>query len=529
MNKLRFSQKLFFGSVLIVLALGFSLSLIYKKMYIPKDNNLLVGLKAEKNSSNLDVYLFGEIPKFNPISPDGLYVWWLQSLVWDKLILVDKDFVWHKNLVKSWVFNKNRTELILKFDSDIFWSNGRKVNEDDFKFSFHFYKDESLKAAIYKPIFERIGSVTYKDRTLNLKLNPDLKSDPFYATQTYWSHVLSAAHLYPVDLATNPFLGTGPYRVDSFSNQGKIKFSLNDNSWFLKTYKGIQLPKTISVKSLISESVLKKIVEKQEGLIVGKDISSLKSPNWHPVESKQELVSVVFNLKEVLIHERHYFYQKISEANDLEKLDLKLRGRNIYGSTNPVVKAQLKNKLSQKDVFLKTNGLNEKNKEVKKESKNMFLKLKVMYAETQDEVWLTYLAEKLKNTGVELVLTKTSSSVLYETVYGRKFISFVDRNPIVDFYPHYLSFHSKGSYNFNGWDSKNIDHDLEDMVNMDNSDQIKMKIQKIRNEMNQEFFEVPIFSYESAVLWTRNPCKPIQTQFQGLGLIYKAIICADNL
>jgi ABC-type transport system substrate-binding protein len=511
---LNFFQALIF--ILIVLNWSYLKSFFNDKFLSNIKNNKSLS-KSKTNSENLDIYFYGQIPKFNPISPDGLYVWWLQSLVWDKLVLVDHNFIWTPNLAKEWMFNSDRTELKLKFNSDIFWSNGRKVDEADFKFSFFFYKDDSLKASIYKPILDRIYSVSYKDHELTLILNSNHKQDPFYATHTYWSHILSTMKLYPKDLKSNPFMGTGPYKVDSFSNRGKIKFSLNDNSWFFKFYKNIKIPHVINVKSLTSENVLAKIVEKNRGVVLGKDIHLIAMEKWFPVESSSELVSISMNLKKVPLKMRSYLYQLLTETNDLEKLNLKFKDLNIYGSNNVVVKSQLKKRHDNKTVGSF------------KDSKLKNISLDVIYDDSSDEVWLTYLKEKLKKSGVDLILNKMSTATLYKAIQDKKYTSYINKEALDEFYPHYLSYHSMGAYNFSGWSNSAIDHDLERMIDLRSSDQIKAMIKKIKAEMDMEFFEVPIFSYQSAVLWTRNPCKPIQGQFQGLGLIYKAIICADNL
>ncbi len=565
--------------IFFAILFGFFGYLFFSKESLNTNNLKEVNLKH--NSKPLSLYYWGEIPKFNPIHPDGLYVWWIQNLVWDRIINVDKNYIWEPAIAQSWSFNSDRTVLKLKINPEIVWSNGRPLDQDDFIYSYHFYKDPELKAALYEPILSRIKTINYKNNILTLKLDEKLKSDPFYATPIYWSHIMNTVKLYPKDQKSNPYLGTGAFKVDQFSNQGLIKLSLNKKSWFFKKYKNTNLASNIRVKSLSSESLLEKIVENSQGIVLGKDISSLMTdtnnnsyekqnstyneiPNtksnlingphifsninlntWHPVESKLQTVSIAFNLKKIIKPHRMLLYRIIQQLNDVEKLNLNYKNINVHKFNEPEFDLRRSSLTSYKLKKLNPDQI-EKRKEIFKKNKlssldlnnhklndsksnKLNISIELLYSNPSDEKWLTYLNEKLKDSGIKLNLILVSQAVFQEKIFAKDYEAFVDVNSKSDFYPHYLSFHSKGSYNVVGWDILELDLDLEKMIKLDKPNEIQSLIQKIRNDIDKEFFEVPIFSYDGSVLWTRNPCKPIQTQFQGLGLIYKAIICADNL
>lgn len=486
--------KFFLISIVLILV-GFICFLILSQS---KNSN-----KITIDSKIVNIYYWGDIPKFNPIQPDSIYIWWIQNLIWDRIITVDEQFVWSPAIAESWSFNADRTELKIKINRDVTWSDGRSLIQKDFEFSYFFYKDDSFKAAIYEPILSRIKTLSYLDNILTLKLDPKFKSDPFFATHTYWTHIMNTVKLYPFDFKSNSYLGTGAYKIDRFKNSGQLELSVNTKSWIFDKYKNLVMPKKLFIKSIFSDQKMDQILSLKKGLILGQDIYALDKYNWSPVKVKTETVSLSFNLSKFSIDERKYIYSLFHEINDLEKLNLKYKNITIHKDAIPDISK----------VIIKNNNL-----------KN----IDVMYFRSDDEKWLTYLNEKIKKLNLNLNLIKVSHSVFNEKVFNKNYDIFVDTNIKEDFYPHYLSYHSKGSYNYKGWDDSVLDHDLEKLIFIIDPKKTKDQIHKIKNYVDTKYSEVPMFSYETSVLWTRNPCKPIQTQFQGLGLIYKAIICADN-
>ncbi len=498
--KLKESQNLIF-IVLGIISISCIVSIFYLRVTHPSK------ISESERLDTLNLYFWGDIPKFNPIHPDGLYIWWIQNLIWDRILSVDEQFVWSPAIAESWSFNSDRTELKLKIKKNLKWSSGREVNQTDFEFSYFFYKDDSLKAAIYEPILRRVKTLDYKDDILTLRLDPKYQSDPFYATHTYWSHIMSTVKLYPSDLKMNPYLGTGAYQVTQFSNRGQLALSTNQTSWFFDKFKSIKMPKKILVKTVSSDQKLKKLLDSRNTqknmIILGRDVYALSEQDWFPVNLKTELVSLSFNLSKISIDQRKKIFLLLRKINDIEKLNLQFKNLKILKLDS------YKNTVDELNVKLPS-------------------KIDVWYFSSEDEKWLTYLNEKAKMQGLQLNLLKVSQSVFNEKVFKKEYEIYVDTSRPQEFYPHYLSYHSKGDYNFKGWNDLQLDNDLEKLILELDPSKTKSLIQKIKNYVGEQYSEVPMFSYETSVLWTRNPCKPIQTQFQGLGLIYKAIICADT-
>ena len=569
----------------------FSLLDLLTPTHVPNDKSS--GTHKIENPEDLSAFqilFFGDIPKFNPISPDGLYVWQLQALVWDRFVEIDKNKVWHPSLAQNWQFNKDQTELKLYLRPNIKWSNGRELTTQDILFSLNFFKIRSLKGALFQPLLERIDSFDFKGSELILKLSENKNKNPTYASLMYWSEILSSLRLLPYDLETNPYLGTGLYQVSEFSSTKPWSLTLNPESWYLQSDLSLKWPEIIKIKTFKSASVLNSILssllnsavsspsnlevvspsdsalnspsnsnvnstensnlnsdvnldskttnnstlntlaQKQDSaLTMGVDLAQIglnpKDLSQNAFDDKVFTKAIRFNLKKVPLKIRKQLETYIFENNDLQKMNLvdKFRGfQNFNFDNNPYAIGDFK-----RDVELPT-SLPAK-KIYKKFKDSELYQIEVLYTHQEDSQWLSYLSEKLKFEGYKLEAKLVSSAVFNEQIYNRKFEAYVSDYESESFYPLYLSYHSKGEYNHEGWSSPTIDKNLEKLIFAKDAELIAELSKKIRIEMNQNYFEIPIFSYKSSVLWTRNVCNPIQQQFQGLGLIYKAIICADNL
>lgn len=489
------------GTVVLCIFLVFGLFFLKDKKEINSE--------SVKNNE-LKIFYWGEIPKFHPVLVDHVHIWWLQNLVWERLVDVNKDSVWTPSIAKSWSYNEDKTKIFLSIDPDLQWSNGNKVTEKDFQFSFKFFELDWLKGGLYKAMLEKVKNVEFKGNILQLELDPKFSSDPIYASHLYWTQILRSARVIPSTLETNPFLGTGPYVVEKFSNLGRINLTKNNKSLFYKRNLNLKMPKSIVIRSVKSESLLREIVKNQNGLILGIDLFFIDDPGWFAVEDHDVLISIVFNIRKISRNDRIAFYKKITSINDLEKLNLKVRKFKSYGKDSAFY------------------DLSKENNNLKVESKNN-AELEIFYTNENDEKWLTYLNEKLKKTGLMLNYKLVTHSILNEKLISQKgYISIVDEHTTDDFYPSYGMFHSKGAYNYVGWNNSKLDHYLELMADISEKKQIELNNEKIKDVIKTEIYQLPIYSYQSSVLWTRNRCNPIQEQFQGLGLIYKAIICADN-
>lgn len=487
MNK---KKRLLF-SILFLLLAGFLLFFNFQNIHLKTAQN--ISHKADQQT----LYYWGDIPKFNPIQPDGLYVWWLQNLVWDRLIQIDSHKVWTPYLATSWIFNKDQTVLTLEIPKDLKWSNGRSVEEKDFQFSFEYYKYQNFYGAIYGPLLQKIKKMSFKENRLTLVLAENTSQDKRYASHIYWSEILSVVRLYPYDLDKNPYLGTGAYKVSDFSSRKPWQMHFNKRSWFWNKYSRKNFPLKLNIKTVAAIPLLKKITTSSEGLILGADLFEKGVDSWSSVHEENFSTSIVFNLKKTDLKFRKDIFAKINEINDLEKINLKLK------DFKPKVDRRFNNSRQVQNLDL-------------------------LYSLDAHDVWIFYLKEKLKKSNLNLNPIKISQKKLNESILKGDFIAYIDSYSEDEFYPHYLSYHSEGEYNFLGWNRLEMDKLLLKILDQSSSKDIQIMINEFKKYMDQELFEVPLFSYKNSVLWTRNPCKPIQTQFQRLGLIYKGIICADN-
>ncbi len=502
----------FFITILVSLVGIFCLYSFLHFQFKPTTGSAIKSKTNDKELLHID--FFGEIPQFNPLKPDGLYVWQLQGLVWERLVEIDANQTWHPSLAHSWSFNEDRTELYLKLRPNLKWSDGRAVNFKDFEFSTTFYKIKALKAALFQPLLVRISSVSYSDGLLTLRLNPTKSDDLFYGSSVYWSQILSSLRLLPYNLQKKNYLGTGPYKVQRFSNYNPWFMVPNSKSWIFKDQRAPKLPPEIRIKTYRSETVLAKSLRlKRKSLLLGIDLHQLKLnsyEDWFPFKDKVLTKSLKFNLSKVSFSDRQSLRDRLLSDNDLQKLNLKQQ----YRAFSPI---------SDIDINKVTGDITHLAKPVKS------INLNILYTQSKDSKWLVYLKERYRRSGINLNLILVSNSVFNEHIYNKDFTTFVDDYESDPFYPLYLVFHSKGEYNSTGWNSKEIDTNLEKLVITQDRAKAKLLSQVIFKQLKSNAFEIPLFVYNRSMLWTRNACKPIQKPFQGLGLIYNAVICADNL
>lgn len=555
--------QLIFFLGLLVFGLYFFLSLILEQPFfgakLQKKGfaNWLIKTSRGPNKTeppSFNILFYGDIPKFNPIHPDGVYVWQLQALVWDRLIEIDEKKIWHPSLAHSWAFNKNKTRIKLKLNPRITWSDGRPLSPQDILFSLNFYKIKNLKGALFQPILERVETFELKNNQLILKLKDKSDSNPTYATELYWSEILSSLRLLPYNLEEKPYLGTGLYKVKKFSNHKPWFLVLNEKSWRKVRAPEIKWPQRIKIKTFRSPSVLTTALKNTRGslkesldsvsegdvkksksrthpgtLVMGADLFNigidLEEVSMSAIDDKVFTKALRFNQKKVQARVRDKLRSVVMEQNDLLKLNLNDRFRDFENFNLENDPAAVKEKTSEPEL---EKTLPQKIvPKIFKDSE--LIKIEILYTNQEDSQWLSYLSEKIKTEGYMFELKLVSNAVLNELLFDRNFEAYVTDYESDNFYPLYLSLHSKGEYNIDGWSSAVIDENLEKLNHADETQNRQVFFENIQTEMHKQHFEIPIFSYKSSVLWTRNVCNPIHKQFQGLGLIYKAIICADNL
>lgn len=82
-------------------------------------------------------------------------------------------------LAKQWAVDPGKTTVYIKLDPDARWSDGEKVNVDDFFFTFFFYQSAYIKQPWYNNWYgtKYTGIVKYDDETMAIKVKdnrPDL-------------------------------------------------------------------------------------------------------------------------------------------------------------------------------------------------------------------------------------------------------------------------------------------------------------------------------------------------------------------
>jgi peptide/nickel transport system substrate-binding protein len=169
----------------------------------------------------------------NPVpgNNDGSQGTVLSGLVFQGLIYVDKDRNIKPNLAESWESNENQTEYTFHLRKGVKWQDGQDFSAGDVAFT---YKEITPKyvptaSATFKNILQKVE--TSDPSTVKLTLTKEY--GPFLA---FLNVPIVPEHVYAgTDYSANPAnrspIGTGPFRVTSWTPGDSIVFERSENYW----------------------------------------------------------------------------------------------------------------------------------------------------------------------------------------------------------------------------------------------------------------------------------------------------------
>lgn len=454
---------------------------------------------SQKSSEKLSIFVWGSINYLNPLSIDNIQSWEIQKLIWDKLLISDKNMKWTPWIAQNWTFNDDKTELILKIRPGLRWNDGSLVTQKDFIFSFMFYKDSENRAAIWTPFYKRIKKVSYSNNELRLTLDKKLKKDKFFASHIYWDEILSTARLLPYDLKKNKYKGTGPYSLKKFSSLKPLTFLKNKKSWVFNFLEQ-DLPDRISIKSLSSKSLLKKILQNSEAIVFGYDLFEFDNKRWVPLFKNQWVKKIIFNQKRIGHLERQGLKSLVLDKDFFLKFDFKEKYKDFKVFNNS------------------PKGL---------QNLNQGFEFEVLYSSKEDEKWLTVWKEYLKSKKIRLNVTFLSTELLQKRLLEKNFEAYLSLESSEDFRPLYSVLHTQGAYNLSSWNNVELDAALDKRAYLSSSDQIQKNTARIQQIMSSEVGQIDVFSHSGAYWWLSKICDD-DKKADIPGPIYLALACMHN-
>ena len=185
-------------------------------------------LCSAANAETLKVGLASGALSMDPYAHNETATNSILSNIFDTLVAFDKDINTHPGLAVSWS-NPSPTEWLMKLRKDVKFHNGSKFNADDVIFSFNRVKtwDKSgfkgKVSAIDK--VEKIDEYTVKFTTP--------KPFPVFLRKLTYVSILDKESLEGKNdqwIGLNP-IGTGPYKLTSWSKGDHIKMDVNKDHW----------------------------------------------------------------------------------------------------------------------------------------------------------------------------------------------------------------------------------------------------------------------------------------------------------
>jgi len=180
------------------------------------------------NAETLKVGLASGALSMDPYAHNETATNSILSNVFDALISFDKDINTHPGLAVSWT-NPEPTVWIMKLREGVKFHNGNKFNADDVVFSFNRVKNWNKSG--FKGKVSAIDSVEKIDEyTVKFVTK---KPYPVFLRKLTYVNILDKETLEGKNdqwIGLNP-IGTGPYKLTSWSKGDHIKMDVNKNYW----------------------------------------------------------------------------------------------------------------------------------------------------------------------------------------------------------------------------------------------------------------------------------------------------------
>lgn len=406
------------------------------------------------------------------------------------------------------------------------WSDGKPFTAEDVKFSFDVIFSGKYRTFHTRPYYENIDRVEI--------INP--YKVKFFAKNSFFTNFHAAAgltivpkHIY--DSQKPPFdtnkhlIGTGPYKISSWSHGKYIHLERNFNWWGLST-KEKKLYKVDNVVFRFVEKPFMALEMLKKGTLdymrfdynMYKEASS-EAGNYYVYRIENQTPKSVpymgFNLKHPVLKER-YVREAISLLVDRKTLLKKVYHDQYEAASGPWYKGSPFTPPSEKSVvdefspsrayqILKDHGWKDENLDGVLEKNARKLEFSVIYGDDYPLQILTMLQADARKAGINIILKRMEWSVINHKLKALEFDAlYTDWGPgPLEFDPrnmwHSEATYNKGGLNFMQYENKEVDELIERIAVT--SDEEKRKelyfetYRKIKHDRPALFFFYPRFEY----------------------------------
>lgn len=208
------------------------------------------GKAIEPKSKDSIVYALTSSPTgiFNPLLNDTTYDDAVIDLTYNSLLSFDKNLNPKPELAKAYEISDDNLSITFKLNDNIKWNDGKTLTADDVAFTFTSLADKGYTGSKYGYVEKLKGAKDYHEGNID-KIEGieviDKNTIKFTFAQPYspgltnlgsigiipkhiWGEVPIAQWKDKKDLLTKP-VGTGPYKVVSFTEGQDVQLKRNDN------------------------------------------------------------------------------------------------------------------------------------------------------------------------------------------------------------------------------------------------------------------------------------------------------------
>lgn len=480
------------------------------------------------------VRLFSTVPDtLNPILTKNVYVQDFSSFIYESMFKLSKDQKIVALLCDKW--NVSSDGLIWSFHirENVFWSNNTPLTAEDIKYTFDTIVNKDLES-VYKKNLDNVALYSAVDSN-NFKVILK-KPDSFLAEQftfpiicqNYYlgenlSNLSSKKNMEPV--------GTGPFKYSTYNGVDTISLVANESWWnrSANVDNELEMPYLSGVDIKIYKNGKDAVTAFQTRNI---DATVLPLSDFNKYNGKSDLIIrkfisknyefLAFNLYSPIMGDKSvrqaisYSFDKVKMINDIipgqaVTSDLPIIPDSWLNDTN--ILFYLENKVKAKEILNNGGWKEEKSgdnfaffkiiKGVKTQLK--FTIIVNNFDDTRLKV-AEYIAQQLKDIGINVTISKLSSEAETKAINTRKFDMAVLGYKITSI-PDISFAYSTGDilsgFNVSGYSNPSVDSLLEQMKLENDLNRKQFLIRELKNIVNDEVPFIGLYFYNNAIIYNQ--------------------------
>lgn len=508
-------------------------------------NNSNNGVTSGKHKDTI-VYGISTSPSgvFNPLLADSKYDDAVDSVVYSSLLKLDKNQNVEPDLAESYKVSDDNLKVTFKLKKDLKWSDGQKLTAKDVEFTLKSLAHKDYQGANYNFVKSIVGAEDYNagkskeiqgikvvdESTIELTFvkaySPALINigTTGIIPEHIWKDVEPAKWKTATDKLKKP-VGSGPFKLESFTEGSEVKFVKNDNYYAGK-------PKTEKlVYKVVNDDTVG--AELKNGGVDIADVSNLKDADRKELEKNKFVMKKYANnlfqymgtnlrnktlqdknIREAFIYalDRKSMVDKLLEGNGTVVNTPMLSSSWAYPKAEKLEKYDFN--VQKAKELLEKSGYKDTNNDgyVDKDGKNLEFTLDVPTGNKLREQTAQIIQENLKQAGVKINLNTMEFKALMQKVVANHDFELYMMGNNLPADPDLTSYWSsqavsdvkgKEGWNISGLKSAEVDKFLEEGIGTFDIEKRKAAYEKFGVYMNKE---LPwIYLYEQNIVKAFNP------------------------